>query len=80
MQRLQTDLFAIRGHQVEATGGDVQVDGHASKLQVALPEDAGQGFRWWLHQRRQVKPSQKCNNSKQCRVFLPFQKVFSALC
>lgn len=36
-----TDLFAIGGHEIEATSGDVEVDGHASKLQVALPQDAG---------------------------------------
>lgn len=47
-KRLHTDLFAVRGHQVEATGGDIQVDGHASKLQVALPQDTGQSFGWWL--------------------------------
>lgn len=41
-------LFAVRGHQIEATRGDVQVDGHSGKLQVALPQDAGQSFGRWL--------------------------------
>jgi len=26
LERLHTDLFAVRGHQVEASGGDIQVD------------------------------------------------------
>lgn len=41
-------LFAVRRHEVETTGGDVQVDRHASKLQIALPQDVGQSFGWWL--------------------------------
>ena len=30
------DLFGVKGHQVETVSGDVEVDAHASKLQVAL--------------------------------------------
>ena len=39
-----TDLLGVGGHQVQAAGGDVEVDGHAGKLEVALPQDVGQGF------------------------------------
>lgn len=54
-----SDLFRVRGHQVEATRGYVEVDWHASKLQVALPQNAGQGFGRWLRDRgRHVKVQQ----------------------
>lgn len=39
----RSHLLAVRGHEVEAAGGDGQGDGHAGKLQVALAQDGVQG-------------------------------------
>lgn len=69
-QRLHTDLFAIGGHQVEATGGDIEVDGHASKLQVALPQDTGQSFGRWLRG-SEDRDRHKQNKLQQQNLFLP---------
>lgn len=41
-------LFAVGGHEVETTGGDIEVDGHARKLEITLSQNAGQSFGWWL--------------------------------
>lgn len=38
----RSHLLAVRGHEVEAAGGDGQGDGHAGKLQVALAQDGVQ--------------------------------------
>ena len=46
-------LFGVGGHEVETTGGDVEVDGHASKLQVALSQDGRQRFGRRLRKKQQ---------------------------
>lgn len=38
----RSHLLAVRGHEVEAAGGDGQGDGHAGELQVAFAQDGVQ--------------------------------------
>lgn len=48
VNRFQSNLFAVRGQQIEAACRDSEADCHASKLQVALPQDGRQTARCGL--------------------------------
>lgn len=48
VNRFQSNLFAVRGQQVEAACRDSEADCHASKLQVTLPQDGRQTARCGL--------------------------------
>lgn len=48
---LQSNLFAVRGQQVEAAGRNGEADRHSSKLQVTLPQDGRHAARGRLARR-----------------------------